>query len=143
MLLSRPAPDRSLTTKHPSGSSRSKHQPQRHHCQSEQLHRQCRANVRCLRSPRGHHTSVLMRVRRTQLLLRSEPAACLQFLVAAHSCRQGRRRLHPRLKYPQFPAGRAPTCQQHQSLRTMNVEKAITRATTTPTLHRAQSTRTP
>lgn len=146
MFLQRPCPlaqDLSLTTKRRSGNSLPRHQRQRRHSQSEQLRRQCRASARRLRSPRGHLTSALKKVHRTQHPLRSERAACLRFLVAARSYRRGRRRLHHRLRPLLLPAGRAPTCRQHQLLRIKNVEKAITRATMTPTLHRVQSTRMP
>lgn len=146
MFLQRPsrlARDLSLTTKHQSGNSLPRHQLQRRHYPSEQPHRQCRVNAMPLRSPREHLTLVPKKARHTQHQLRSERAACLQFLVAARSYRQGLRRLHHRLKSPLLPAGRAPTCRQHQLMRTTNVEKAITRATMIPTSHRVQSTRTP
>jgi len=72
MLLSRRAQDPSLTTKHQSGNSPPRHRQQRRLCRSEQLHRQCRANVRRLRRTRGHLTSAPMKARRTQHPLRSE-----------------------------------------------------------------------
>jgi len=140
--LSRPVLGPSPTTKHRSGSSPLRHQLQRHHCQSGRPHRQSRINVRHLRSPRGRRTSAPTRVRRIQRPLIGERAVCLPSLVAARSCRRGHR-LHHHRKSQLLPVDRAPTCRQHRLPRTTSVAKVITRATTTPTLRRARSTRTP